>query len=94
MTRKIFLILVFTLTLTSCHTVDKIMPQQNSEIVVLLHGIFRSKLDMHPMAKFLEGKGYKTINILYPSREQNLEELSDFIHQKSRMTLPIAFNRG
>lgn len=58
------------------------MSEKNPEIVVLLHGIFRSKLDMHPMAKFLEGKGYKAINILYPSREQSLEDLSDFVHQK------------
>lgn len=53
-----------------------------NEIVVLLHGLLRSSYDMHPMAKFLENHGYKTINIPYPSREQTLEGLSEFVHAK------------
>lgn len=55
---------------------------QKKEMVVLLHGILRSKLDMLPLTKFLESHGYDTLNILYPSREKNLEDLSDFVHQK------------
>ncbi len=52
------------------------------EIVVLLHGILRSKTDMLLLTKFFEKHGYATLNILYPSREQNLEDLSDFVQEK------------
>ena len=52
------------------------------EFIVLLHGILRSKTDMHFLTKFFEKNGYETLNILYPSREQNLEDLSDFVHHK------------
>ncbi|MCB1783285.1 MAG: alpha/beta hydrolase [Alphaproteobacteria bacterium] len=58
------------------------MPEKPQELVVLLHGILRSKLDMLPLTKFLKDKGYDTLNILYPSREKNLEDLSDFVHEK------------
>tara|TARA_R110001592_G_scaffold79054_5_gene236798 strand:+ start:14899 stop:15579 length:681 start_codon:yes stop_codon:yes gene_type:complete len=54
----------------------------NKEMVVLLHGIFRSKLDMHFLNNLFAKNGYSTLNILYPSREQNLEDLSDFVHDK------------
>jgi pimeloyl-ACP methyl ester carboxylesterase len=76
----LFALCISILQLNSCTTVDKTM--EHKEIVVLLHGIFRSKIDMHPMAKYLQGKGYATINILYPSREQSLEDSSDFVHNK------------
>ena len=54
--------------------------QNKKEMVVLLHGILRSKLDMLPLAKYLENNGYYVRNILYPSREKSLEDLSDFVH--------------
>lgn len=53
-----------------------------NEMVVFLHGILRNKIDMHPLSKFFQSKGYDTQNILYPSREQTLEDLSDFVHEK------------
>ncbi|MCB1721305.1 MAG: alpha/beta hydrolase [Rhodospirillales bacterium] len=49
------------------------------DFVVLLHGILRSKLDMLPLEKFLEKNGFETINILYPSREMSLEEITSFV---------------
>lgn len=58
------------------------MMSKDNQMVVLLHGILRSKLDMFPLKKYLEDKEYKTLNILYPSREQSLEDLSDFVHKK------------
>lgn len=54
------------------------------EIVVLLHGILRSKLDMLPLTKFLGKHGYECINILYPSREQSLEDLTNYVEDKIR----------
>lgn len=50
--------------------------------VILLHGILRSKTDMLPMALFLKDRGYKTLNILYPSRKKTLQDLTDFVHEK------------
>ncbi len=58
------------------------MADDDKELVILLHGILRSKMDMLLMDKFFEKNGYATLNILYPSREQKLEDLSDFVHEK------------
>lgn len=52
------------------------------EFVVLLHGILRSKYDMLPLEKYLESKGYMVLNILYPSRELSLEDISKFVDDK------------
>jgi triacylglycerol esterase/lipase EstA (alpha/beta hydrolase family) len=54
------------------------MPK-SSQIVVLLHGILRSKTDMLALDKALQKQGYETINILYPSREKSLEDLTEFV---------------
>ncbi len=56
--------------------------KDNKELVILLHGMLRSKTDMLLLRKFFEKRGYATLNILYPSRKQSLEELSDFVHEK------------
>tara|TARA_B100001989_G_scaffold252975_1_gene237295 strand:+ start:3080 stop:3751 length:672 start_codon:yes stop_codon:yes gene_type:complete len=58
------------------------VPEKKNESVVLLHGILRSRIDMFPITKYLENKGYDTLNILYPSREQSLEDLTNFVHDK------------
>ena len=57
---------------------------KNNEFVVLLHGIMRSKTDMLPMKHYLEKPGYDTLNILYPSRKKNLEDLTNFVEEKIR----------
>lgn len=58
------------------------MDNKNKEMIVLLHGILRSKTDMLFLKKFFEKNGYVTLNVLYPSREKPLEELSEFVHEK------------
>lgn len=55
---------------------------QSKDLVVLLHGILRSKTDMALLSQFFKSHDYNTLNILYPSREKNLEELSDFVREK------------
>ncbi|GJL85289.1 MAG: acetyltransferase [Micavibrio sp.] len=52
----------------------------SKEIIVLLHGILRSKTDMLPLTMHFKKQGFEAINILYPSREQNLEDLTEFVH--------------
>ncbi len=58
------------------------MTKSKDELVVLLHGILRSKTDMLTLDKYLEKHGYKTLNILYPSREMSLEDLTAFVTEK------------
>ena len=48
--------------------------------VVVLHGIFRTYRSMGKLAKFLEKKGYRVLNLGYPSTRQPLENLIDHIH--------------
>ncbi|MCB1681367.1 MAG: alpha/beta hydrolase [Rhodospirillales bacterium] len=52
------------------------------DLVILLHGMLRNKLDMLPMSYYLEDQGYKVLNILYPSRKKSLEDLTTFVHEK------------
>ena len=56
--------------------------KRHSELAILLHGILRSKTDMLALEHALKKQGYETINILYPSREQSLEDLTAFVHNK------------
>ncbi len=52
------------------------------ETVILLHGIFRGKLDMWPLQKYLELNGYKVLNISYPARRKDLESLAVYLDRK------------
>ncbi|MCB1591438.1 MAG: alpha/beta hydrolase [Alphaproteobacteria bacterium] len=56
--------------------------KEDRDLVVLLHGILRHKVDMMPMGLYLEKRGFDTLNILYPSRKQSLEDLTAFVHKK------------
>jgi len=58
----------------------KTTPSNN--LVILLHGILRSNIDMKLINNRFKKRGYATLNILYPSRKQPLEELGAFVHQK------------
>lgn len=57
------------------------MTSQPNEIVVLLHGILRSKTDMLPLVSYLKKHDYDCINILYPSRKKNLEDITEFVKE-------------
>ena len=52
------------------------------EFVVILHGMKRSASSMGKIENHLKDNGYRTINIDYPSSEQTIEELSEFIHKE------------
>ncbi len=56
------------------------MPEENN-LIILLHGILRSKTDMLLLNNFFQHNGYDTLNILYPSREKSLEDLAAFVHE-------------
>ena len=55
---------------------------QRKEIVILLHGILRSKTDMLGLDAYLKKHNYECINILYPSRKKTLEDLTEFVKDK------------
>jgi len=52
---------------------------QDKEVVVLLHGILKSRFDMVAVATYLRNKDYDVINLSYPSRHHTLEELADYV---------------
>ena len=60
-------------------TTDK---ANDGKFVVLLHGMKRSASSLGKIEKHLKSNGYRTINIDYPSSEQTVEELSEFIHKE------------
>jgi len=55
---------------------------EKKDLVIFLHGILRSNMDMSFLQKFFKKRGCHTLNILYPSREQDIEGLSDFVHEE------------
>lgn len=47
--------------------------------VVLLHGLWRSVWAMEELAKFLNDRGFETVNIPYPSFRRPMEEIVDHV---------------
>lgn len=58
------------------------MQNEPKEIVVLLHGIGHSMLNMELLARALKKQGYETLNITYPSLRNDIKSLSCWLHQK------------
>lgn len=49
------------------------MPEQNSETVVLLHGLGRGAWSMNPLGRRLAQAGYRVHNLGYPRRADSIE---------------------
>jgi triacylglycerol lipase len=49
----------------------------SKECVVLLHGLGRTGLSMKPLEWFLERRGYRVVNITYPSLRVPIEKIAD-----------------
>lgn len=54
---------------------------QPAEHVVLLHGLARTSGSMNSLGEYLESRGYRVLNIDYPSREYPIEQLSAMIRK-------------
>ena len=54
---------------------------EKNEVVVLLHGIARTNKSMEPIKDVLEKKGYEVLSITYPSREKDLQAITEHLHQ-------------
>lgn len=50
---------------------------KTGEMVFLLHGIGKGRMDMAPMARYLRKHGYAVVNWHYPSTKYKLEDLAD-----------------
>lgn len=48
-----------------------------TEYVLILHGMGRTRFSMRKVAKFLEDRGYKTMNISYPSTSEPIPVIAD-----------------
>ncbi|MFP4313801.1 MAG: esterase/lipase family protein [Alphaproteobacteria bacterium] len=55
--------------------------QKPKDLVILLHGITRSNMDMMVLENRLKKEGYDTLNIKYPSTRHNLDYLADHIYK-------------
>lgn len=53
-----------------------LIDDHSKECVVLLHGMARSRFSMYLMEKYLQEKGYRTINEGYPSTKKSIKELA------------------
>jgi triacylglycerol lipase len=49
----------------------------NKECVILLHGLARTASSMDALETYLADKGYKTVNIAYPSTSQSIEQIAE-----------------
>jgi hypothetical protein len=49
----------------------------NASCVILLHGLARTLHSMTTLEHALQGAGYKTVNLGYPSRQHSIEVLAD-----------------
>lgn len=52
---------------------------QNSEYVFLLHGLLRSSHSLNKLEKYLSNRGYRVINLDYPSTKQPIPDLAENI---------------
>ncbi len=75
MYRVIILVLVVMMSAKTAHAAEK-------ETVVLLHGIGHSLWNMVFVEKALKEKGYEPLNLSYPSRKHNIENLSGWLEDK------------
>ena len=52
------------------------------DLVILLHGLIRTRWSMRKLASSLSLAGYEVFNCAYPSRTRTIEELSEWVFAK------------
>jgi len=58
------------------------MSSYQSDTVVLLHGIARTRLSLRPLEHLLAAAGYRPENLTYPSRRLSLDAIADWLHPR------------
>lgn len=76
----IFPLLIYACTPAIKPTTELVKLEQ---CVVLLHGLARTASSMEDMEEALLGKGYYVVNMDYPSREYNIEDLASSVIPES-----------
>jgi pimeloyl-ACP methyl ester carboxylesterase len=69
-------VLLASLVLLGACTREAPPTARADECVILLHGLARTALSMHPMKRMLEQSGYQVANVDYPSRDHRIEVLA------------------
>jgi triacylglycerol lipase len=87
MSKTSFCILYFWLSFLLLSNSPSFAEQKGS--VVVLHGIARSASSMETLVEHIEGKGYKVLNLDYPSTDFRIEDLIVRINKQVN-----AFNQG
>jgi triacylglycerol lipase len=68
-----------------CFSIPTTVQASPGDYVVVLHGIARSAGSMENLSEYIEGRGYKILNVDYPSTDHSLEKLVEKIrHQVTR----------
>lgn len=57
------------------------------ELVILLHGMMRTKRSMSSIEKALRTDGYNVLNITYPSQRLSIEKIVDYIRKEIQHNL-------
>jgi len=56
--------------------------EKTNEVVVTLHGLWRSVRAMQPLANYLHEQGYTTVNVPYASFRHELEVLAELVREQ------------
>ena len=73
---------IFSTLFPSCSTLDpiyEISGPEDSEHVILLHGLARSHKSMRPLGAALASEGFGVCNVGYPSTKNTIPELHDTV---------------
>jgi len=76
------LLFATTILMTGCAPGSAQIQNENSEYVVLLHGLGRSDISMISMGRHLKNEGYKVVNLGYPSRSHPLDKLAKLVKKR------------
>lgn len=59
----------------------QVKPEQNQEIIVLIHGLMRTSLSMWPLKIYLKRQGYAVYSYSYPSAKFSIQEHGVYLNQ-------------
>ena len=57
-------------------------PSDPGHTVILLHGILLNRWWMWPLELFLRSRGFRTLNLTYPSTRKKIEECAQFVSER------------
>ena len=63
---------------------SQVNEKRDQEVVIMLHGLWRSVRAMQPMARYLSEHGYTTVNVPYSSFRHDLDKLVSIVNEEIR----------